>query len=571
MARFLGCARNDLLGMTVKDIHLKEDLKFVMSRIDALMSGREKVTYAVPFLRKDKTIVYLDVSVACVVRNSTKIIVAFFQDVTRAKLIENEANSLKRQMDFILDVTGVRLDIIDSDYNIVYVDPRWRSLYGNFAGKKCYNYFMGRNKPCIGCGVPTAIATKSKVVTEEVLVRENNRPIEVITIPFRDDKGKWFVAEINLDISERAKMEGRLREFEQKYKSIVDGIGIGIAIISPKMEIVSLNKQMRRWFPNVDVLNQPICYEAYNIPSFTRPCSYCPVIKTFRDGKIHEAITNTPYRGKIINYRIISSPVVDNNGRIIAVVEIVEDITERKKTEAELLKNQKILLASQRQSREFSRQIILAREEERRKIAVNLHDELGSTATAINSVLDVAQEDIREQKSREAIEAIDKARRYLMSCTSSLKKMAADLRPANLDIVGLAEAVKTFLANAAQGTGLKINFQCNLDKKPIGDLLATALYRMIQEAVTNIVKHSRASAVKVTLFLKGRRLVLRIRDNGRGFNVEKLDGKEGALKIGIKGMRERVEATGGKMLLKSTRGKGTSIEIVIPNVHNSKK
>lgn len=121
-----------------------------------------------------------------------------------------EIAALKKQMEFILGATKTGLDIIDSDYNMVYIDPEWQKVYGDPKGKKCYEYFMGRSKVCSGCGIAKALETKKPVVIEETLVREGNRPIEVTTIPFQDEHGNWLVAEVNVDITERKKAERKI-------------------------------------------------------------------------------------------------------------------------------------------------------------------------------------------------------------------------------------------------------------------------------------------------------------------------------------------------------------------------
>jgi len=239
---------------------------------------------------------------------------------------------MQRQLEFILTATKTGMDIIDSEYNMKYVDSGWQKIYGTPSGKKCYEYFMGRNVPCLECGVRKALETKQVAITEEVLPREGNRPIQVTTIPFQNEKGEWLVAEVNIDISERKKNEALLKDSEQKYKVVVDNIGIGVATISQKMEILTLNSQMKRWFPNIDLSRRPLCYMSFNNPPGSKPCHYCPTRKTLQDGLLHEAITETPNGDNIINYRIVSTPIKDKDGKVVAAIELVEDITERQKT-----------------------------------------------------------------------------------------------------------------------------------------------------------------------------------------------------------------------------------------------
>ncbi|MDP3790492.1 MAG: PAS domain-containing sensor histidine kinase [Candidatus Omnitrophota bacterium] len=118
-------------------------------------------------------------------------------------------------------------------------------------------------------------------------------------------------------------------------RGMVDSIDIGIALISPDMQILALNTKMRQWFPYIDVAKKPICYRTFNNPPRDSICSYCPTCLTLKDGLVHEAITQTPVGGRIVNYRIVSSPLKDANGNITAAVEMVEDISERIRKDSE--------------------------------------------------------------------------------------------------------------------------------------------------------------------------------------------------------------------------------------------
>ena len=135
------------------------------------------------------------------------------------------------------------------------------------------------------------------------------------------------------DISDNKMTENALKESEQKLKNIVDNVGVGISVISPKMEILSLNKQMRLWFPRIDTTLKPICYEAFNAPPRAGICEYCPTAITLRDGERHESISETPAGGEIRQYRIISTPIKNAAGEVVYAVEMVEDITEQKRQE----------------------------------------------------------------------------------------------------------------------------------------------------------------------------------------------------------------------------------------------
>jgi signal transduction histidine kinase/putative methionine-R-sulfoxide reductase with GAF domain len=141
------------------------------------------------------------------------------------------------------------------------------------------------------------------------------------------------------NIAECKKMETALSEAEKRYHSVVDNIAIGVSVISRNMEILALNAQMKKWFCSVDVSKKPVCFKAFNNPPRNSVCSYCPTCKTLEDGQVHESITITPTGEKTRRFRVISSPVKDETGRIIEAIEMVEDVTERCRSEEEIKSN----------------------------------------------------------------------------------------------------------------------------------------------------------------------------------------------------------------------------------------
>ncbi|MBI5308710.1 MAG: hypothetical protein HZB37_10370 [Planctomycetes bacterium] len=137
-------------------------------------------------------------------------------------------------------------------------------------------------------------------------------------------------------MGEMEKAEEALRTSEERYRGIVANIGTGIAMISPNMEVLSLNKQLKKWFPDIDTSKRPICHKAFNNPPREEICPYCPTSKTLQDGQVHESITETPAGREIRNYRIISSPIKDKEDKTTAAIEMVEDITDRIRAEKAL-------------------------------------------------------------------------------------------------------------------------------------------------------------------------------------------------------------------------------------------
>jgi PAS domain S-box-containing protein len=135
---------------------------------------------------------------------------------------------------------------------------------------------------------------------------------------------------------ENVQLNKSILESEEKYRSLVDNIGIGITLISPNMEILSLNNQMMNWFPDIHPDGKPLCYQAYFNPPRDQKCAECPTYKALQDGKIYEAVIDIPGADGFRNYRIVATPIKDETGEIVAAIEMVQDITKHEKMEKAL-------------------------------------------------------------------------------------------------------------------------------------------------------------------------------------------------------------------------------------------
>jgi PAS domain S-box-containing protein len=149
-------------------------------------------------------------------------------DITERKRLEAEREAVLRRLEFLIETTRTGLDIIDEDYGVQYVDPARLKVMGDPNGKLCYEYFMERSFPCDDCGMQKALKTRKVYVQEQTLPNDGNRPTQITSLPYQNDSGKWLVAEVVVDISERKKAEAERLDLERRIADAQKLEGLGI-------------------------------------------------------------------------------------------------------------------------------------------------------------------------------------------------------------------------------------------------------------------------------------------------------------------------------------------------------
>lgn len=214
---------------------------------------------------------------------------------------------------------------------------------------------------------------------------------------------------------------------------------------------------------------------------------------------------------------------------------------------------------------------ISIQEEERKKISRELHDETSQALTSIIVGLRVLAEHTTVEADRDSILQM---RDVAVQTLEAVHNLAVELRPVLLDDLGLVAAVQRYVENYIRKYGIKITINFgNLSRERFLPEVEITLYRLIQEALTNIVRHAQANEVNITLCKQRAKLFLTILDNGVGFEPAKCSTSKGNIGLGIYGMGERIALLNGKFDIKSELGQGTAIavEIPVPKKEKSRK
>ncbi len=238
--------------------------------------------------------------------------------------------------------------ILDADTGrIVDANPFLLELLG-------YSYEMLCGKHIWDIGAFKDVAASKEafnILQDNEYIRYENLPLQTRNGQAKDVE---FISNVYLvedrkviqcnirDNSRHRRTAKALEKSEAMIHSILDNIRIGVALISPGMEILELNNQMREWFPTIKPGKGCICYREFNDPLRETLCEYCPTKYTLQDGMVHEDTTHTPQGEGGRNYRIVSSPIFNQAGEVTAVIEMVEDITEKLALESQYLQAQKM-------------------------------------------------------------------------------------------------------------------------------------------------------------------------------------------------------------------------------------
>jgi signal transduction histidine kinase len=218
-----------------------------------------------------------------------------------------------------------------------------------------------------------------------------------------------------------------------------------------------------------------------------------------------------------------------------------------------------------RQMQLFSEKLQAAREEEQKRIARELHDELGGALTGMK--YDIHWLASHTSKRGEIPKRYTALKDLIDVTTKTVQRISADLRPKILDTFGLAAAVEWHTGEFKKRTGIDVQFHASTNFPPFDDAITTGVYRIIQEALTNVARHSHATAVVVTLQFQNDMLHGEITDNGQGFDQALLHHPES---LGLLSMQERARIIHGTVAISGSPGNGTRVTVDVPLQHTVK-
>ena len=355
------------------------------------------------------------------------------------------------------------------------------------------------------------------------------------------------------DITERKRAEDALRESEAQKRALLDASDDRIRYVDKDMRIVWGNKTtaLAHGLSPEDLVGKT-CYEVFL--GRDRPCEGCATVKARETGKIEGAEIYQPEVKGIKGgtyWNTYCVPLKNEEGDIEGFIQIGRDITVRKLAEERI--------------HTLSQQMLKAQENERQRISRYLHDHLAQDLSTLKIGCETLFDD-HPEASPEIIRKVSQLSEILQGTITAVRGLAYDLRPPGLDQLGLIESVFQYCEDFSENTGLSVDFKAaGMDGLRVDPDIEINLYRLVQEGLNNIKKHAEANHVIVRLVASYPDILLRIEDDGKGFDVEgRLLRASSEKRMGLGSMEERVSLLNGNLRVQSRLMEGTKILIEIP-------
>jgi PAS domain S-box-containing protein len=451
---------------------------------------------------------------------------------------------------------------VDEHQNIVIFNPAAEQMFGcaaaNVLGTPLYQFipsrFRDRHHFHVSHFGETGVTRRRMGTQSEITgLRADGRefPLEA-SISQVVVGGKKTFTVILRDITQRKQSEIALRDSAERYQRLMELVPNAIWV----------EREERIAFVN------HACLEILGAESAEQLLGRSPLelihpdfhaLASKRRERLHAGLETNPLiekkiirlDGEVRDVEITEASFHD--GDEFAVVAVLRDVTESKRAARDLEE-------SRQQLRRLSAALQAVREEEKTRIARELHDELGQSLTGLK--MDLVQ--LIGELGTAHPSATDRAKSMqslLDNTVASVRRIATELRPLMLDDLGLVPTIEWLTHDFSKRTGVAVDLELPAADFEVAPELSTALFRVLQESLTNVARHANASRVGVALSDSQAGVELKVEDNGKGIDPAATPGTK---TLGLLGMRERAAMLGGTLVLHSAPGKGTSIVMTLP-------
>ena len=358
-------------------------------------------------------------------------------------------------------------------------------------------------------------------------------------------------------------MENALEESEGKFRAIFNQTFQVIGLLKPDGTVLEINQTALDYFliNYPDSIGKPLWDLRGNQDSEANRALLKEAVAQAAGGKLVRFEVQIPFDQETVRTMDFSiKPVFNPGGQVPMLIIEGRDITERKQIEMALKESENHL-------RLLSSQVLVAQEKERKRISQELHDGIGQYLSAIKyRVEHLILTQSEEKGSPGDNPSLEKVIPVIQGAIEEIRRICMDLRPSTLDDLGILATISWFCREfQTTYSGILIKQKIQVEEQQIPVLLKIVIFRIIQEALNNIGKHSQADQIRLNLAQKDHNLHLGIRDNGVGFDLKTAFSLDGSSRgMGLAGMKERATLSGGTLTIHSQPGKGTRIQAAWP-------
>ncbi len=481
------------------------------------------------------------------------------RDVTAHRLAEEQLKREKEVLEKVFENIPVMIGFVNEDSGLELVNPQWERTLGwtlkEIQEQNVDIFAEAYPDPLYRQKVREFVAAATgKWVDLKIRVRDGRVIDAACAVVQLSDGTRIAIAQ---DVTERKLAEDTLRQSEDRLRLVIDTIPIMTWSVQPDGTVDFVNQ---RWF---DYTGLAWDQYAQDPNSIIHPKDRTRVIEKW----LIQMAAGEPYEvemrlrradGEYRWFLIRTAPLRDEQGNVIKWYGVSTDIEDLKRAEERIK-------ATSEQLRALSARLQSAKEDEDIRIAREIHDEMGSGLASLRWELERFDESISEAADWSQRKALRMRIADMMRLTDTtigaMRRIAAELRPSVLDDLGLAEAIEWETEQFQSRTGVVCSCNRSIEILDLDREQSTAIFRIFQEALTNVLRHARATAVDVAMREEDGEFVLTISDNGRGITENQ---KSGTLSLGILGMRERAHLIGAEFEISGVEGKGTVVTLRLP-------
>ena len=561
--QMFGYSREEAIGRDLADLIVPEELQSEVQEIIGLLARGERIQRETVRRRKDGgrlnvSIVHVPVSLPGGQAGRQVATYAIYRDITERKQAEELLQQAHSRIESVLNgVTDVHI-LFDHEFRYVYVnDAALRTIHrqrDETLGRTLWELF------------PDLVGTEldrqcRRVMAERVpLAFDFHYPTLDVWWASRVSPTPGGLSVFATDITERKRVEEQLKQSEERFRQMAESVTEVFWMTNPdKRQVLYISPGYEKiWGRTLESV-------------YEHPTDWLEAIHPDDRQRIQKAALTRQILGDYDEeYRIIQPtgsvrwirdrafPISDSEGRVYRITGIAEDITDRKLAEEKTK-------ATSAQLRALSARLQSAREKEATRIAREIHDELGAALSSLRWDLEGLEEAVFQRRELSHSGDLGKkivAMKGLIDATiHSVRRIASELRPTGLDALGLIEAIELHARQFQERTGIVVNCDCDLEQVNLSPEQSTAVFRIFQEALTNILRHAQAKVANIQIREENEVIILKISDDGRGITDEEKSGKR---TLGLLGMRERAHLIGGQIEITGSNGEGTVITVSIP-------